>query len=117
MPKYYVKWQLETTKIPADYQEMVKSRLARGEMIKADIKAGIIKDWGCAAGGCCERHYSPSGKDQETATPRPSPLGIGARVPRRHKPVCSRRERAIRLPPHGRCLDRTRGGSQNPVWH
>jgi len=51
MPKYYVKWQLETTKIPADYQEMVKSRLARGEMIKADIKAGIIKDWGCAAGG------------------------------------------------------------------
>jgi len=51
MPKFYIKWQLDPTKIPADPEERVKGWLSMLGMVKADIKAGVTKDWGCAAGG------------------------------------------------------------------
>jgi len=51
MPKFYVKWQMDTTKIPVNPEERVKGWLAMLEMTKADIKAGKLKDWGMGAGG------------------------------------------------------------------
>lgn len=51
MPKFYIKWQRDTTKVPAEAEQRVKSELAMLEMAKADMKAGVLKDWGCAAGG------------------------------------------------------------------
>jgi hypothetical protein len=51
MPKFFVKWNMDMTKIPASPEEMAKAWLAMAEMVKADIKAGKMKDWGMAAGG------------------------------------------------------------------
>ena len=53
MPKFYVKWQLDPAKTPADPEERAKGWLSMLEMVKADMKAGVTKDWGCAAGGAC----------------------------------------------------------------
>ena len=50
MPKFFVKWQVDPTKIPANPEEMAKSWLAMLEMTKADINAGKLKDWGMDAG-------------------------------------------------------------------
>ena len=51
MPKFFVKWHMDPTKIPASPEERVKGYLAMAEMVKADIEAGKVKDWGLAAGG------------------------------------------------------------------
>ena len=51
MPKFYVKWHMDPTKTPADPEEMVKGWLLMAEMVKADMKAGKVKDFGVAAGG------------------------------------------------------------------
>jgi len=51
VPKFYIKWQMEPTKVPAGAEERVKGWLSMLEMVKADVKAGITKDWGCVAGG------------------------------------------------------------------
>jgi len=51
VPKFYVKWLMDPTKIPANPEEMVKGWLLMAEMVKADMKAGEIKDFGVAAGG------------------------------------------------------------------
>jgi hypothetical protein len=50
VPKFYVKWQMDPTKTPANPEEMVKGWLLMAEMVKADMKAGKIKDFGVAAG-------------------------------------------------------------------
>jgi hypothetical protein len=49
--KFYVKWWLEPSRIPADAEERVKGWLSLLKMMKVDMKAGFAKDWGCAAGG------------------------------------------------------------------
>lgn len=51
MPKFYVKWWLEPTKVPVDAEQRVKGWLSMLEMVKADVNAGVTKDWGIAAGG------------------------------------------------------------------
>jgi hypothetical protein len=51
MTKYYVKWQMDMTKIPANREEMFKGVIPMGEMVNADLKAGRMKDWGWVAGG------------------------------------------------------------------
>ena len=51
MPKFYVKWLMDPTRTPANPEEMVKGWLLMAEMVKADMKAGEIKDFGVAAGG------------------------------------------------------------------
>ena len=51
MSKYFVKWQMDPTKTPVNPEERVKGWLAMAEMVKADIAAGKIKDFGIAAGG------------------------------------------------------------------
>jgi len=49
--KFYVKWWLEPNRIPTDAEQIVKSWLTMSELVKTDMKAGWVKDWGCAAGG------------------------------------------------------------------
>jgi hypothetical protein len=51
MSKYFVKWRMDPTKTPVNREEMVKGWLAMAEMVKADIAAGKIGDFGIAAGG------------------------------------------------------------------
>jgi hypothetical protein len=51
MSRYFVKWLMDPTKTPVNPEEMVKGWLAMAEMVKADIAAGKIKDFGIAAGG------------------------------------------------------------------
>jgi len=50
MPKFYVKWQLNPLMIPPTPEERAKLWLSLLEMIKADMKAGKVKDWG----NCCD---------------------------------------------------------------
>jgi hypothetical protein len=49
--KFYMKWWLDPSRVPVDAKERVKGWLSMLEMTKADMKAGLTKDWGCAAGG------------------------------------------------------------------
>jgi hypothetical protein len=51
VPKFYVKWWLDPNRVSPDAEERVKGWLSLSEMVKADMKAGLVKDWGCAAGG------------------------------------------------------------------
>ena len=51
MPKFFIKWQLDSTKIPANPEERVKGWLSMLEMTRANMTAGVTKDWGCFAGG------------------------------------------------------------------
>ena len=51
MPKFYAKWQLNPLTIPATTEERVKLWLSMLEMIKADMKAGVLKDWGMCSDG------------------------------------------------------------------
>ncbi len=51
MAKFYVKWWLEPTKVPVEAEQRAKGWLSMLQMIKADLNAGVTKDWGMAAGG------------------------------------------------------------------
>ena len=51
MAKFYIKWWLDPSRVPVDAKERAKGWLSMLEMVKADMKAGLIKDWGSAAGG------------------------------------------------------------------
>lgn len=54
MPKFYVRWQLNPIMVPANPQERVKLWLSMLEMVKANLNAGVLKDWGMcsdASGG------------------------------------------------------------------
>ena len=54
MPKFYIRWELDPTKIPLDPEERTKHYLKMLDMVKADLKAGVLKDWGMcsdASGG------------------------------------------------------------------
>lgn len=51
MPKFYVKWQLDPTKVPVGAEERVKLHLSMLEMVKADLSVRVKNDWGMAAGG------------------------------------------------------------------
>jgi predicted small metal-binding protein len=64
VPKFYVKWQLDPTQAPANAKERIKAWISMLEMVKADRKAGLVKDWGCAAGGDCG--YSINEAESET---------------------------------------------------
>ena len=51
MAKFFVKWKMDPARISSDPEERVKSWLLMAEMVKADMKAGKVKDFGIAAGG------------------------------------------------------------------
>jgi hypothetical protein len=49
--KFFIKWQLDPNRVPIDAKERAKAWLSMIEMVKEDMKAGTVKDWGTAAGG------------------------------------------------------------------
>ena len=51
MTKFYVKWQLNPLSTPSDPEERAKLWVSMLEMVKADMLAGRIKDWGNCADG------------------------------------------------------------------
>jgi len=54
MTKFYMRWQLDPTKIPVNPEERAKLWQSMLEMVKADLNAGVLKDWGMcsdASGG------------------------------------------------------------------
>ena len=50
MGKYLLLWEIDTTKIPLSPKERGTGWSAQIEMIKQDIKKGLIKDWGAFVG-------------------------------------------------------------------
>jgi len=46
MPKFFIHWKVDPTKIPLNPEERAKLWLSMLEMVKADMKADVIKDWG-----------------------------------------------------------------------
>ncbi|MBS7654750.1 hypothetical protein KEJ43_06745 [Candidatus Bathyarchaeota archaeon] len=68
MAKFYVKWWLEPSKVPVDAEQRVKGWLSMLEMIKADMNAGVTKDWGMAVGGECGYTISEAANEAELFT-------------------------------------------------
>ena len=50
MGKYLLLWEIDTTKIPVSPKERGAGWSALMEMVKQDIKKGLIKDWGTIVG-------------------------------------------------------------------
>ena len=50
MGKYLLLWEIDATKIPVSPKERGAGWSALTEMIKQDIKKGLIKDWGTFVG-------------------------------------------------------------------
>ena len=46
MTKYYLKWTINPLAVPKSPEEQMKFWQSALEAVKADMKAGIIKDWG-----------------------------------------------------------------------
>jgi aminoglycoside phosphotransferase (APT) family kinase protein len=46
MTKYYAKWTVNPLEIPKSPEERMKLWQSMLEMTKADMKAGIVKEWG-----------------------------------------------------------------------
>jgi hypothetical protein len=59
---------MEPTKVPAEPEERVKGWLSMLEMVKADVKAGATKDWGCVAGGDCGYSITEAASETELFT-------------------------------------------------
>jgi hypothetical protein len=51
MSRFYVKWNLTPSATPADPEQRVKLWMSMLEMVKADMKAGKLKDWGMCNNG------------------------------------------------------------------
>ena len=51
MAKYLLLWEIDTTKIPVSPKERGAGWKALMDMVKQDIKKGILKDWGAFVGG------------------------------------------------------------------
>jgi len=44
--KYYMKWTMNPMAIPMNPEERVKLWLSMLEMVRADLKSGVMTDWG-----------------------------------------------------------------------
>jgi hypothetical protein len=51
MPRFHITWEMNMLDNPKTPEERAKLWLTLLEMVKADLKAGFLKDWGMAAGG------------------------------------------------------------------
>ncbi len=58
MPKFYIRWELDLTKIPVNPEERVKLWLTMLEMTAADLRAGVLKDWGMCSDASCGYGFS-----------------------------------------------------------
>lgn len=63
-----MKWRVKPTLWPAVAEEMVKLVCSLSQMVKADMKAGLIKDWGCAPGGWSGYIISEAASETELNT-------------------------------------------------
>ena len=61
MPKYFMTWEVNMDKAPADPKERGALWLGMTEMIKQQMKEGTTLDWGCFVGET--RGYSIGGQD------------------------------------------------------
>jgi hypothetical protein len=50
MGKYLALWEIDQTKVPVNLQERGAAWGAMMDMIKEDLKKGILKDWGAFVG-------------------------------------------------------------------
>jgi hypothetical protein len=50
MGKYHITWECDPSKIPVSAKERGDGWLILAEMVKEDIKKGIMKDWGAFPG-------------------------------------------------------------------
>jgi hypothetical protein len=50
MGKYLMLWEIDTTKIPLSPKERGTGWNALMEMVKQDLKKGLLKDWGSFVG-------------------------------------------------------------------
>jgi len=50
MAKYLLLWEIDTAKIPVSPKERGAGWKAQIEMIKQDMKKGLLKDWGAFVG-------------------------------------------------------------------
>jgi hypothetical protein len=48
--KYLVLWEVDPARVPVDAKERGTAWLAMVEMVKADMKKGLTKDWGAFTG-------------------------------------------------------------------
>ncbi len=51
MTKFLVLWELDSSMLPKAPEERVKLQISMLEMVKADLQAGVLKDFGVNAGG------------------------------------------------------------------
>jgi hypothetical protein len=50
MAKYLILWEIDPARVPVNAKERGTAWLALAEMVKADMKKGITKDWGSFIG-------------------------------------------------------------------
>jgi hypothetical protein len=51
MTKYFAKWWVDSSRLPATLQENTEARVKMLEAVKADLSAGKMTDWGQFANG------------------------------------------------------------------
>ena len=50
MPKYFMTWEVDPSRIPTDRKERGALWSGMVEMVKQEIKDGTTSDWGCFVG-------------------------------------------------------------------
>ena len=50
MPKYFMTWEVDPTRVPTDPKERGALWSGMVEMVKQEMKAGITSDWGAFVG-------------------------------------------------------------------
>ncbi len=50
MPKYFMTWEVDPSRVPTDPKERGAMWSGMTEIIKQQMKDGITKDWGCFVG-------------------------------------------------------------------
>jgi len=50
MGKYLVLWEVDQSRVPVDAKERGAAWSLLTEMVKQDLKSGIVKDWGAFVG-------------------------------------------------------------------
>ena len=50
MPKYFMTWEIDPTRVPTDMKERAALWGGMVEMIKQEMKEGITTEWGCFVG-------------------------------------------------------------------
>jgi hypothetical protein len=51
MPKYYNRWQINPMAWPSDPAAQMKLSMALSDLVKGDLKSGLMKDWGVTTDG------------------------------------------------------------------